>query len=117
VKQIRRLEIAGARRQGRKLRGSVIYIDHYGNLITNIDRESLGRLSASFLGIELSVTIGHRAPFRIAEAYGEARIGDPLATFGSFDLLEIAVRDGSAAEKFGARHGVTVQVSVQGASG
>jgi S-adenosylmethionine hydrolase len=122
VKQITRLEIAGARRQGRKLRGSVIYIDHYGNLITNIDREtlrreSLGRRSASFLGTELSVTIGHRAPIRIVEAYGEARRGAPLATFGSFDLLEIAVRDGSAAEEFGARHGVAVQVSVKGARG
>ena len=115
VKQITRLEIAGATQQGRKLRGSVIYIDHYGNLITNIDRESLGRLSASFLGMELSVTIGDRAPIRIVEAYGEARRGAPLAIFGSFELLEIAVRDGSAAEKFGARHGVAVQVSAKGA--
>jgi S-adenosyl-L-methionine hydrolase (adenosine-forming) len=120
VKQITRLEIAGARRQGRKLRGSVIYIDHDGNLITKIDREtlgreSLGRMSASFLGTELSVTIENRAPIRIVEAYGEARRGAPLATFGSFDLLEIAVRDGSAAEKFGVRHGVAVQVSVKGA--
>jgi S-adenosyl-L-methionine hydrolase (adenosine-forming) len=130
LKQITRLEIAGARRQGRKLRGSVIYIDHYGNLITNIDREtlgretlgretlgreSLGRQSTSFLDTELSVTIGNRAPIRIVEAYGEARKGAPLATFGSFDLLEIAVRDGSAAEKFGVRHGVAVQVSVKGA--
>ena len=115
VKQITRLEIAGATRQGRKLRGSVIYIDHYGNLVTNIDRESVERLAAFFLGMELSVRIGHGPPIKIVGAYGEARRGAPLATFGSFDLMEIAVRDGSAAEKFGAHQGVTVQVSVKGA--
>ena len=36
----------------------------------------------------------------ILQAYGDARKGVPLATFGSFELLEIAVRDGSAAARF-----------------
>ena len=41
----------------------------------------------------------------IVQAYGDAPKGVPLATFGSFDLLEIAVRDGSAAQHFGAGAG------------
>ncbi len=113
VKQITRLEVAGAAQQGRKLRGSVIYIDHFGNLVTNIDHKSFQRFAAFFLGKELSVRIGHSAAIRIVGAYGEARRGAPLATFGSFELLEIAVRDGSAAEKFRARQGVEVQVSAK----
>jgi S-adenosylmethionine hydrolase len=50
---------------------------------------------------------------RIHGAYGDAPTGGPLATFGSFELLEIAVRDGSAAEHFaaGARAPVIVSVS------
>jgi S-adenosylmethionine hydrolase len=35
------------------------------------------------------------------QAYGDAPSGAPLATLGSFEFLEIAVRDGSAASRFG----------------
>jgi len=111
VKQITPLEIAGAAQQGRRLGGAVIYIDHYGNLVTNIGRESLERFASSFLAGELSVRIDSSPPIRIVKAYGEARKGAPLAAFGSFELLEIAVRDGSAAEKFGARQGARVWVT------
>ena len=37
----------------------------------------------------------------ILQAYGDVPSGAPLATFGSFGLLEIAIRDGSAASRFG----------------
>jgi S-adenosyl-L-methionine hydrolase (adenosine-forming) len=114
LKAIAQLELAGPIARGRKLEGTVIYVDHYGNLVTNIDRESLARLAASFPGRGLSVRIDSGPPIRIVNAYGEARRGAPLATFGSFEFLEIAVRDGSAAERFGAREGTGVSVAADG---
>jgi len=48
----------------------------------------------------------------IAGAYGDVPTGAPLATFGSFELLEIAVRDGSAASFFGSGEGAPVKVIV-----
>ena len=48
----------------------------------------------------------------IFQAYGDVPAGAPLATLGSFELLEIAVRDGSAASFFGLGEGAPVTVIV-----
>jgi len=73
-------------------------------------RDALGRFEARFPAMRLSVKIGTSAPIEILQAYGDARKGVPLATFGSFELLEIAVRDGSAAQRFAAGPGAIVTV-------
>jgi S-adenosylmethionine hydrolase len=93
-----------------ELAGSIVYIDGFGNLVTNIDRDCYERFASRFRGLPLSVKIGRRAPIEIVRAYGEARPGSSLATFGSFEMLEVAVRDGSAAERFAGASGVTVLV-------
>lgn len=83
-----------------ELAGSIVYVDGFGNLVTNIDRDCYERFARRFRGLRLSVRIGKRSPIEIVRAYGEARPGSPLATFGSFEMLEVAVRDGSAAARF-----------------
>jgi S-adenosylmethionine hydrolase len=93
-----------------ELIGSIVYIDRFGNLVTNIDRQCFERFARRFRGFRLSVRIGQGAPIEILKAYGEARPGKSLATFGSFKMLEVAVRDGSAAEKFATAAGAAVIV-------
>lgn len=93
-----------------ELTGSIVYIDGFGNLVTNIDRKCFERFARRFRGFRLSVKIGRGAPIEILKAYGEARPGSSLATFGSFEMLEVAVRDGSAAERFAAETGAPVRV-------
>ncbi|HEX3982531.1 MAG TPA: SAM-dependent chlorinase/fluorinase [Acidisoma sp.] len=98
------------------LRGSIIYIDGFGNLVTNLDRARLASLKTRFRGGRLLARIRRGAPIPILSAYGDAALGAPLATVGSFDLLEIAVRDGSAAAHFGATLGIAVTVKVNSQS-
>jgi len=106
VKEIVRLDPgAGAELRGRDLVGTVIYVDRFGNLVTNLSRAQVGNFAARFHGCNLSVRIRRRAPIQIRNAYGDVPAGAPLATFGSFDLLEVAIRDGSAAEYFAAGMG------------
>lgn len=93
-----------------ELAGSIVYIDVFGNLVTNIDRNCYERFASRFRGLRLSVRIGRRAPIEIVKAYGEARPGSSLATFGSFEMLEVAVRDGSAAARFAGAIGAPVLV-------
>jgi S-adenosylmethionine hydrolase len=50
---------------------------------------------------------------RLVEAYGYAPKGSTLATFGSFNLLEAAVRDGDAARRLGAGVGAAVTVTTR----
>ncbi|HVA39025.1 MAG TPA: SAM-dependent chlorinase/fluorinase, partial [Candidatus Binataceae bacterium] len=104
------LELAEPREGVEELRGEVLYVDGFGNLVSSIGRDALARFVARFPGMRLSVRIGMGAPMQVLEAYGDARKGVSLATFGSFELLEIAVRDGSAAQRFAAGPGAMVTV-------
>ncbi len=110
VANIRRLELPAPVIDRGELRGEVIYVDGFGNLVTNLDRDSVARMRARFHQKTLSVRIGKGAAMRIFDAYGDAPRGASLATFGSFGMLEIAVRDGNAAQRFRAGTGAAVRV-------
>ncbi len=104
------LDLPQAREGVDELRGEILYVDGYGNLVSSIGRADLAHFGARFPTMSLWVRIAKGAPMEIVETYGDARSGAPLATFGSFELLEIAVRDASAARYFNAGPGATVTV-------
>ncbi|RLI10868.1 hypothetical protein DRO33_05085 [Candidatus Bathyarchaeota archaeon] len=96
-------------REGRAL-GEVMYIDGFGNLITNIPEELLARLGLRD-GSRLAVRLGgHELELRLCSAYGEAKPGELLAIIDSWGMLEVAVNLGSAAGRLGARPGEPVEV-------
>jgi S-adenosyl-L-methionine hydrolase (adenosine-forming) len=90
------------------VRGEIIYVDGFGNLVTNIDRGTAERFGTRFRHKSLSVRIKRGAAMRLLDAYGDAPKGVPLAIFGSFGLLEVAIRDGNAAMHFAAGPGTSV---------
>jgi len=94
----------------RELRGEVIYVDAFGNLVSNIDRRTAEQFGSRFRCKSLSVRIKRGAAMRLLDAYGDAPKGAPLATFGSFGLLEVAVRDGNAAAHFAAGPGSSISL-------
>ncbi len=106
------LSIPPPLRRGKTLAGEVIYVDGFGNLVTNIDRAALDAFAASFRLTSVLVRIAKGVSVEIFPSYGDAPAGAPLAIFGSFELLEIAVRDGSAASLFGLAAGAPVTAIV-----
>jgi S-adenosylmethionine hydrolase len=86
--------------EGNAITGEVIYADHFGNLITNIQESSIPQ---SILGgtAEVSVEIKGHCIERLSRTFhgnpGQA-YGEPLALMGSNGYLEIVVIDGSAQE-------------------
>ncbi|MGB9380635.1 SAM hydrolase/SAM-dependent halogenase family protein [Candidatus Binatus sp.] len=94
----------------RSVRGEVIYVDGFGNLVSNIDRRTAEQFATRFRHKSLSVRIRGGAAMRILNAYGDAPKGVPLAIFGSFGLLEVAIRDGNAAIHFAAGPGSSVSL-------
>lgn len=96
-----------------ELLGAVIYVDTYGNLVTNLPRSLVEAFRARFPTRTLLVRIRHNAPVVVSRTYGDVPRQAPLALFGSFEMLEIAVREGSAAEAFAAGPGVEVRVHAQ----
>jgi S-adenosylmethionine hydrolase len=90
--------------------GQVIHVDHFGNLVTNVTDAMLTRWQRqSHLVIEVA---WHRIE-GIASTYNAVEPRGLLALFGSSGHLEIAVREGSAAERLGVGRGVHVRISEQ----
>lgn len=77
-----------------RLEGSVVYVDRFGNLITNIKRDLVKTASLC--------QVGKRSIGRIGQTYGSAEQGAPIAFVGSHGFLEIAVSQGRADEKLDA---------------
>ena len=91
-------------RQGSVLLGQVIYVDRFGNLVTNISENDLrGRTEAS-------VEICGRVVDRLSQYYAEG--GHLAALIGSAGYLEVVVKNGNAAEELRAGVGTPVAVSV-----
>ncbi len=112
-----RLAIAPPRRDGDGWVGEVVFVDHFGNLITNIPGEALAALPAG----RVEVQVGERLlrPLRV-RTYAEAVGADVVALVSSSGMLEVAVPNGSAARLLGARPGTGVRLldgSVAGPGG
>src|SRR5580692_4622884 len=104
------LELPRPVASAREVRGEVIYVDAFGNLVINIDRQAADQFRTRFRQKSLSVRIKRGAAMRLLDAYGDAPKGVPLAIFGSFSLLEVAIRDGNAAMHFAAGPGTPVSL-------
>lgn len=80
--------------------GRVVWIDRFGNLITDIVRGALAD------GTELM--IAGRPVVGPVDCYAAAAPGDLIWYWGSQDTLEVAVRDGHAARRLGAEVGLVI---------
>lgn len=89
---------------GGTLRGQVIHIDHFGNLITNLTRTDLPKADDKKLVVELS---GYQIQ-GLSKTYASS--GGLVALIGSNGYLEIALSGASAALFSGARIGDSVSV-------
>jgi S-adenosylmethionine hydrolase len=84
--------------------GQVISVDHFGNLVTNI---AVGELALAQVTV---ITAGRIVP--LVETYAEAPPQQLAALFGSDGYLELAIKNGSAADFLDADTGLVVQVDL-----
>lgn len=75
--------------------GSIIYVDSYGNVITNITRELFNRVGKQHM-FEIFVQSKHYTLNKISQAYNTVPHGELVAVFNSVNLLEIAINKGNA---------------------
>jgi S-adenosylmethionine hydrolase len=90
-------------RRGRILVGEVVHVDRFGNLITNLEPRHVAP------GARLRA--GAFAAVRLCASYDSVRPGELLAIVGSYGLVELAARDGSAAAALGLGRGDRVEVA------
>ncbi len=110
VEEIVRLPIAEAKLLEDKIRGEVLCVDVFGNVITNIPEQLLARANINY-GDRIRIRLGARkleVPF--LQSYGFAREGELLALVGSEGYLEVAVNRGSASAELGVKGGEKVEI-------
>jgi len=95
IKGIKHLNLPVPKRVKNILLGEVIYIDHFGNLITNITKDGF----KDFLkDSNFKIYIAGRLITKISHSYQEAKKNKPLAIWNSFGNLEISVAGACAKE-------------------
>jgi S-adenosylmethionine hydrolase len=94
-------------RTASRLQGEVLYLDSFGNVITNLSRGDVESLGGDK---RLSITCGSREVRQIVRTYGAAQPGELVALFDSQGRLELATVQGNAARELGAGPGTPVSV-------
>ncbi len=90
-----------------RITGEIVAIDHFGNLITNIGRRQLQKLS-EHTTLKVQLKAADLALHRCS--YGDLPDTGPAAIINSSDVLEVCVKNGSAAEALQAPVGEMVCV-------
>ncbi len=89
----------------RMIEGEVVYLDRFGNAITNIPNDLLKPLGDSG-----AVRIGAKQRFPLTRCYSAVPPGKLVAVPGSTGFLEVAVNGGNAARLLRIRVGTSITV-------
>lgn len=94
--------------EGDVLRGEVLLVDRFGNLVTNIDR-------AAFEGFArdgaVAVSVAGQRVAGVVATYADIRAGEVCALFGSSDHLEFAANGASAEATTAAGRSAPVEIT------
>lgn len=90
--------------KGELIKGKVLFIDRFGNIVTNIREE---HLQAEEFEVKIGII---EKKVRTYPSYGFAEKGEIHAVIGSSGFLQIAKREGNAAEYFGAREEKAIEI-------
>jgi S-adenosyl-L-methionine hydrolase (adenosine-forming) len=110
IKDYVRFTMPKAKTAGQTVKGVVLRVDAFGNLITNLTAETVPESAVASGAIKLSVN--GKEVRKIARTFGDGGPGEPIALFGSAGYLEIAVNRGSAARTLGVNRGAEVTLDL-----
>jgi S-adenosylmethionine hydrolase len=91
------------------VRGEVLRLDRFGNLITNIDRRTFDALMIQG-GPAVEIHVGSHQVQKVVSTYADAAAGEICALFGSTDHLEVAAYGASAAALLDLGRGAPVRI-------
>jgi S-adenosyl-L-methionine hydrolase (adenosine-forming) len=100
------------RRDDGRLIGRIVFVDHFGNALTNLTEQDLSDAFPTVAPEALEVQVAGHVLRGLARAYGDSPIGTLLAIIGSSGRLEIAQTGGDAAERLGLGEGDELAVRI-----
>jgi S-adenosylmethionine hydrolase len=91
------------------IKGMVIHIDHYGNIITNIEQTFFKAFRAN-RDFVIEFRDGNYDINRFSNSYSDVAEGEKLALFSSSRLMEIAINKGNASKLLGIKNLDTIRI-------
>lgn len=107
VRQIKALQLLEPQASDTSIRGHIMYIDHYGNAITNIHRKLFTEVQQ---GRKFTIAFRREVLQRVHARYDEVSEGDVVAVFNVAGWLELAINKGDAAQLLGLDTSVYLQI-------
>jgi len=95
---------------GNTVKGVVLRVDHFGNLITNLTPADVPALAAA--DGKFTIKAGNGQVTKMALTFSQAAPGEAVGVIGSTGHLEIAMNKGSASKALGAARGAEVTVEL-----
>jgi S-adenosyl-L-methionine hydrolase (adenosine-forming) len=92
------------------MKGVILKVDKFGNLMTNFRPEELPEIFAD--GRKFKLSVGNTTVSTLHDFYAEGKSGEVFAIVGSMGYLEIAANRAAAAQVVGANRGSEVQIEV-----
>ncbi len=107
---LKALEIRNPVIKDGKLSGTILHVDTFGNLISNIDGEKLVQL---IRGRPFAIRAGKKIIRELKRGYWEGKRGEPIALIGSGGFLEISVREGNAQKVLKVKRGDPIVIGAK----
>jgi len=97
------------------IKGVVLKVDRFGNLITNFTPQDVPMLM-QLDPLPFKIVVGKKEVANVRTLYAEGEPGEVFAILGSMGYLEIASNRASAAQLTGVGKGAEVNIQLQGAT-
>jgi S-adenosylmethionine hydrolase len=95
---------------GNVVKGAVLRVDHFGNLITNITAADVPALVAA--NGKFTIRLGNGQVSKVVQTFAQGAQGEVVGIIGSSGFLEISVNKGNAARTLAAARGAEVTVEL-----
>jgi S-adenosyl-L-methionine hydrolase (adenosine-forming) len=108
-----RLDIPAPAIDGRGIRATLLYVDSFGNIALNLDRDDVNALGiVSGTRVELDLPSGERYYAVMARTFTDARPGDVILYEDSYKNMSLAITRGSAARMLHASPGQEIRIAL-----
>jgi S-adenosylmethionine hydrolase len=91
--------------------GHIVYVDHFGNLISNITRSHLAEFRRYTKRTSVSIRIAGKTIDDLTTCYAEGSSNAPRALINSNGHVEVFVKEGSAAHMLNVGRGERMEIT------
>jgi S-adenosylmethionine hydrolase len=107
-----RFSIPKPKVNGNSLKGIVLRIDNFGNLVTNVKVEDVPALVAP--ESKFTIRVGNSQVNKLVLTFAQGAPGETVGLIGSSGFLEISINKGNAARTLGVARGAEVTIEFSG---